>query len=644
MKGNYMQINIELQRNFVNAYNKMQNEYGEEMARLNGFSSGQLSYTDFIDNFIDSDTVADASVDGNANVGQKDIVTLINEMPKPHQKLLAFNKIFYEINKKYGFKTANEWLKAEWDGHLYCHDANSTSFVSYCFAYDLKDLAEKGLFFIDNFNAEPPKHLVTFVDFVKEYVSYNSNRTSGAVGLPNLIPYMYYFWDRDVKNGYYTESPSKYARQNIQRLIYALNQPYTRNGIQSAFTNTSEFDRPYLEALFGGSIFPDGAFMIDELDGIMNFQKMFLETMSEIRSKNMMTFPVNSISLLRQNGKFADEEFARYACEHNMKWNDSNLFIDSSVTSLSNCCRLKSNIEDLGYFNSIGGTALKVGSIKVNTINLARLALENHTEEEYLNALKNMVALSVKALDCIRIIIRRNVEKGLLKNFSLNLIDFEHLYNTVGFIGIYETMKSFGYTTTDEFGNTYYTKEAEEFGRKIFDVIHQTKNEFAKNKDYQINCEQIPGETAAAKLMKKDMFFFPEETVTDLPLYGNQFIPLGIKTTLKERIRIASLFDGFCNGGSILHVNIESPFKTFDQAWNMLNYIADQGVTYFAFNTKIQACKHNHAFFGKVCPECGEPVATEYTRIVGFYTPVKTYSKERKAEYKMREWENINAN
>lgn len=637
-----MNINIDLNRNFINAYNKMQNDYGEEIARINGFAPEQLSYTDFIDNFIDSDTVADASVDGNANVGQKDIVTLINEMPKPHQKLLAFNKIYYEMNKKYGFKEANEWLKNEWDGHLYMHDANTSSFVSYCFAYDLKDLAEKGLFFIENFNAEPPKHLGTFVDFVKEYVSYTENRTSGACGLPNLIPYMYYFWSRDVANGYYTESPEKYAQQQIQRAIYALNQPYTRNGIQSAFTNTSIFDHPYLEALFGGSVFPDGKFMIDEIEGIMSFQKIFLETMSEIRHHNMMTFPVNSISLLRKDGKFVDEEFARYACEHNRKWNDSNLFIDSSVTSLSNCCRLKSSIKDLGYFNSIGGTALKVGSVKVNTVNLARLALENNTEEDYLKALARMVEIDLEALDCVRNIIKRNVEKGLLKNFSYGLIDFEHLYSTVGFIGIYETMKTFGYTTIDELGNTYYTEDAERFGKKIFDVIHAVKAKFAIDKDYQINCEQIPGETAAAKLMKKDKFFFPETAVTDLPLYGNQFIPLGIKTTLQERVRIAAMFDGFCNGGSILHVNTEAPFNNPESAWDMLNYIADQGVTYFAFNTKIQACKNNHAFFGKVCPECGNPVETEYTRIVGFYTAVKTYSKERKAEFKMREWGNIN--
>lgn len=637
-----MNINIKLAKNFTTAYNKMQTEFGEEFARLNGFSDGQLSYTDFIDNFIDSETVADASVDGSANVGQKDIVSLINEMPKPHQKLLAFNKIYYEINKEYDFKTANDWLRNEWDGHLYMHDANTTSFVHYCFAYDLKDLAEKGLFFIDNFNAEPPQHLETFVDFVKEFVSWTCNRSSGAVGLPNLVPYMYYFWKKDCKEGYFTVSPEKYAKQQIQRLIYALNQPFLRGGIQSAFTNTSVFDRPYLEALFGGAMFPDESFMIDEIEEIIEFQKLYMETMSEIRSKNMMTYPVSSISLLKQNGQFVDEEFAKWACLHNMKWNDSNIFADSSVNSLSNCCRLKSNIEDLGYFNSIGGTALKVGSVKVNTINLARLALENKTEKDYLVALRNIVELDLKALHCVRKIIKRNVDKGLLKNFSLGLVGFEHLYNTVGFIGIYETMKAFGYTKQDKFGNTYYTEDAERFGREIFKVMQLAIDNFKLDKDYMINKEAIPGESAAAKLMKKDKLLYPDRVIDDLPLYGNQFIPLGIKTTLQERVRIAAMFDGFCNGGSILHVNIDAPFNNFDQAWKMLNYITDQGVTYFAFNTKIQACKKNHAFYGKVCPECGGEVETEYTRIVGFYVPVKTYSKERKAEFNLREWENIN--
>ena len=649
-----------LDADFVKLYKELCTEYGDELAKLNGIHTSQLDDTEFIDNFVDEETVADASIDGNANVGHKDMVTLVQEKSKPTNKLLAFNKLYYELKKKYGKNTADEWMIAEYNGHLYMHDFPSSTYFSYCFsgdtkiftkdgirrldeivgqpikvlnknhgwedgtveyfgkqpmrlltierygvtknikvtgnhkwfvkdkksgktnivctdeleegmripyntsnvwtvvspspfgvahgfvtgdgykcdnpranfcgdkiallpyftpadivgtekeynvagipkyfnslpslketssylygwlsgyfaadgcvdtkgrctitsvnrenleyvrdvlcvlgmpvneiryqdrisnltgeesriyvlslseeylkddffirpqhkeritkarlgrcdrkdrawivksvvnigtvedcycavvpgtesftldnnvlthncfAYDLKDLAEKGLYFLDNFNAEPAKHLTTFIDFLKEFISFAENRTSGACGLPNLIPYLYYFWDRDVKNGYYTKSPEVYAKQAIQRFIYAINQPYTRDGIQSAFTNTSIFDRPYLEALFGGATFPDGAFMIDEIEGIMEFQKLFMETMSEIRSHNMFTFPVNSISLLRKNGKFEDEEFAKWACRHNMKWNDSNFFVDDSVTSLSNCCRLKSNIEDLG--------------------------------------------------------------------------------------------------------------------------------------------------------------------------------------------------------------------------------------------------------------------------------------------------------
>lgn len=637
-----MNINIKLNKNFTIQYNKLQEEFGTDIAKINGFDDNQLSHTDFIDNFIDRPTVADASIDGNSNVSHKDIVTLEKEMPKPHEKLLAFNKIYYELQKKYGFQTANEWLRAEWIGQLYMHDANTTTFKHYCFAYDLKDLAEKGLYFIEGRNAKPAKHLITFVDFVKEFISYACNRSSGAVGLPNLIPYMFYFWKKDVDNNYILRDKEYYAKQAFQRFIYAVNQPYLRDGSQSAFTNTSVFDRPYFEALFGGSEFPDGTFMIDYEEEIIEFQKWYMETMAEIRHDNMFTFPVSTISLLRQNGEFVDKEFAEWGIKHNMEWSDSNLFVDTSVNSLSNCCRLKSNIKDLGYFNSIGGTALKVGSVKVSTINLARIALDTNTEYEYLKELEKRVNINLKALDCVRHIIKRNVEKGLLPNFKYGLVDFEHLFNTIGFIGIYETMKKFGYVKLDEFGNTYYTSQASEFGKKIFEVMRKTADDFIKqyNCDYQINTEQIPGESAAAKLMKKDKFFYPEANIYDLPLYGNQFIPLGIKTTGQERIRIASEFDSYCSGGSILHYNIDAPFNSFEKAWKMVNYIADQGVTYFAFNTKIQACKHNHAFYGKICPVCGEPVDTEFTRIVGFYTPVKTYSQERKAEFKMRKWEN----
>ena len=615
-------IHIGLTRNFTAMYNKLQAEYGEEFARINGFADEQLNYTDFIDNFIDQETVADASpTDGSSNVKGKDARTLANEMPKPHRKLLAFNKIHYELNKKYGFKTANQWLALEWSKALHMHDADTSTLKPYCYAYTLKRLAEEGLFFINDFNNEPAQHLITFVDFVKEFVSFNSNLTSGACGLPDLIPYMYYFWKKDIDEDYMgiktSHSEQEYARQNIQRFIYAVNQPAVRDSIQSAFTNVNFFDRSYLIALFGGAVFPDKTFMIDEIEGIMKFQKLFLTVMSEIRSKNMFTCPVSSISLIYKDGKFEDEKFARWASNHNRKWSDSNIFTSNTVTSLSNCCRLKSNIDDLGFFSSIGATALRVGSVKVSTINLARIAYESDNEEDYFNKLKEITIINLKVLDVIRHIIQRNVEKNILPNYQDGLIDISTQYNTIGIMGIYEAIKYFGYTHIDKFGNTYYTKEADNFGKKLFKIITDTKEEFIKDKNYKVSIEQIPGESVAAKFQQADKLLFPEKVIEDLPLYGNQFIPLGIKTTIQERVRIAALFDSYCNGGSICHINIDTPFVTEKQAWKMMNYIASQGLTYFAFNTRIQACKHNHGFYGTTCPICGEPAEMEYSRIVG---------------------------
>lgn len=637
-----MKFNIDsLDRSFVIEYNRLQNAYSERLSELNGFGDKQLNYTDFIDNFVDEQTIADASIDGNANVAHKDIVSLINEMSKPHSKLLAFNKIFHELTKKYGHEDATEWLKGEWDGHFYLHDAHSSSWVPYCFAYDIDELVKRGLYFIDNFNAAPPQHLNTYTDFVSEFVSWTCNRSSGAVGLPSFLVYSYYFWKKDCDEGYFVKSPEYYRDQSFQEIIYRLNQPYLRGGIQSAFTNFSIFDKPYLEALFGGKEFPDGTFIIDYIDEIKEYQKAFMKVLSDTRRENLMTFPVVSFALLRQNGKFVDEDFAKWCCRHNMKWADSNIFVSEDVTSLSNCCRLKSNIKELGYFNSIGGSALEVGSIKVNTINLARLAYETTSEEEYLEALKGRVITCAKTLDVIRDIMKRNTEKGLLPNYALGIINMKSQYNTVGIIGVYEALQKFGYTYHDEFGNTYYKDEGVEFAKKILATITEIKDEFVKDKDYMMNIEQVPGERAAAVLMEKDKLFFPDEKY-DLPLYGNQWIPLGIKTTIAEKVRVSAILDKACSGGSIVHLGLAAPFSDFDEAWYMMNYVADAGVNYFAFNLRISACDNNHGFFGDTCPECGHPVETTYQRIVGFLTPTKTYSEARKKEFAMRDWFDLN--
>lgn len=273
---------------------------------------------------------------------------------------------------------------------------------------------------------------------------------------------------------------------------------------------------------------------------------------------------------------------------------------------------------------------------------MATISYQN-SKEDYIGVLKDRVELCLKVLDRIRHIIQRNVEKGLLPNYELKIINMDSQYNTVGIIGLFETLQHYGMTYKDQDGNTFYTDEGVEFAKEILKAIHEQIDVFKKEEgaDYKINIEQIPGERAASILMEKDKIFYPNEEY-ELPLYGNQWIPLGVKCTLQEKIRLSAILDEACSGGSIAHINIEAPFNNFDTAWKMLNYVADAGVTYFAFNLRISACEHNHGFYGETCPVCGKPKVTTYQRVVGFIVPEKTYSKERKAEFNMRDWFDLN--
>ena len=503
-----MEINLKFNKDFERQLTLLREKYGEDFEVLNGIHETQMNFSDFIDAFVDKN-VADVTIDANANVSSKDIASFRNEKGKSIDKVIAANKIFHEIKKKYGLKTAKEWLETEYTGGFYLHDFPSTSYIPYCYAYDLSRLATEGLFFLKNYNNQPPKHLTTFLDDVIEFVSYMANRSSGAVGLPNILLWTYYFWKKDIESGHYIKNPEYYLRQCFQKFIYRLNQPFMRVD-QTAFVNVSIFDKHYYSALFGGVIFPDDTFAIDYEEGFIDHEKVFMEVVSEIRSENMFTFPVLTYSLKKREGItdaeyeemfrtkkfniFEDNDFARWCSDHNVSWNDSNFFLSEDVTTLSNCCRLLSDTSKLkGFINSIGGTALSIGSIKVNTINLLHMFYELGDEvsaKKYLSLLKKRTLLCCKVLDRVRYIIKRNIEKGLLPNYCDGGVELDKQYCTIGILGLYELMEKFGYIDTDEFGNKYYSEAGINFATDIFDILNDIKDNFTT--EYSFNIESVP--------------------------------------------------------------------------------------------------------------------------------------------------------
>ena len=630
-----MEIELKLSKDFERTLEDLKKKYGEDFEYINGVHPSQLDFSEFIDNFVDKQTVADASIDPNANANHKDIRSFMTEKAKSEDKLFGLNKIFSTIKKQWGLKTAKAWLEQEFSKGFYLNDSTTASYFPYCWANDLTRLATEGLFFLDNYNNEAPKHLTTFFDDVIEFVSFLSNRQSGAVGLPNVLVWAWYFWQKDVKEGYYMKDPDYYARQQFQKLIYRLNQPFLRID-QSAFTNVSIFDRCYIESLFGGVEFPDGEMMIDHIEDLIEFQKIFMDVVSDIREENMFTYPVLTYSLYYKDGKFQDEDFAKWCSNHNIKWSDSNFFVSDNIGVLSNCCRLLSDTNKLDAFiNSIGGTALSVGSCRVSTINLVRIAYESKlNKKKYLEILKSRVLLNCKALTSMRHILKRNIEKGLLPNYQDGAVELDKQFCTIGGIGVYEVMDMFGLINTDEFGNKSYSDEAIEFTTEILDTINEVKDSFPC--DFSFNLEFIPAENCAGVMCTADNLLYEQDKYF---IYSNQWIPLMEPCTIQEKCKLGSLFDKKCGGGCIAHIDIESRFPNEDTAWDMLNYVASQGVMYFAFTTKISVCKHKHAFIGsKTCPKCGEPIADTYARVVGFYTPVSSYQRIRKQEFNKRKW------
>ena len=242
---------LNLNPDFERTLDQLRVEFGSDFEYINGVHPSQLDYSEFLNNFVKTATVADATVDPNANANHKDIRSFMTEKGKSSDKLFGLNKIFIEMKKKWGLKTAKKWLREEYSKGFYLNDSTTASFFPYCWANDLTRLATEGLFFLNTeyevngekklrkaYNNVAPKHLGTYFDDVIEFVSFLSNRQSGAVGLPNVLIWAWYFWHKDIEDGYYLKDPDTYLRQAFQKFVYRLNQPFLRID-QSAFTNVS---------------------------------------------------------------------------------------------------------------------------------------------------------------------------------------------------------------------------------------------------------------------------------------------------------------------------------------------------------------------------------------------------------------------
>lgn len=516
-----------------------------------------------------------------------------------------------------------------------------------CYAFDLRHLITNGMdFFHGNMKIGAPKRSDSFIALLIQTTAYISNQIAGAASYPDFFVILDWYYRKEYGENYMDRLRSQKNNSNheekhlfdlsvwnkiknqFQNLIYSLNFPF--RGGQSAFTNLSVMDHGFMNNLFDGYVLPD--FTTPHIESTIELSKIFFEYYTDINSKEgIFTFPVMTIAIaVDGNNEYIDTDFVDWAAEINSKKSLANIFQDKA-TSFSSCCRLKndfSKVADAGYQNSFGVAGLAIGSHRVAGLNLPRIALLENDHPDILNENLNLIH---KILYAHREILRDKIDNGYLPLYTHNWIDLKKQYSTVGFVGGYEYVKNKGLDINQKNGIT----ALQDILKKMEDkIVEWQENEISEKNIY--NIEQIPAESMAVRLADLDYIQgfnndINAERVWEL--YSNQYIPLIEEASIYDRIRIQGEFDSLTSGGAILHLNVDDE-KPIDknQFKKLMNTARELKTVYFAVNYAYSESSQGVFSIGKhdVCPINGDPIVQQYTRVVGFITPVSNWNKKRR--------------
>ena len=621
---------IRFNEGFVQLYSEFRDsERGHKLLHLSGIAKEQLDMANMTQKYFEFHT-GDMSVDANANIGNnKSPNNFASESVKGVSKLNAFHLLWSRLAESFGDERASELIGKIWRGYYYFHDLTGHGITSpYCFAASTMPLVFNGRPY-GQLHSLPPKRANSFMSQAIEFTMDLSQEFMGAVALGDLLVNLAMFCQNDGVD-LDSDIGKSFVENQIQKFVHVVNNSF-RISAQSPFTNVSLFDRPQLRALFAEYEYPWGARAVDHVEYIMKVQELFMSFMSKKDPTSNMPyrFPIATVNMtLDENKKVLDEEFKRLICTYNTE-GVFNVYVTEGVGKVASCCRLLSDVRQMKERQRAdvwGNGGLNIGSTRVVTINLARLAFESEGPMEFKSQLKRALTDVKDLLLTHRELLSSLVEKGYLKFFKpLDWISMDMLFSTVGLVGLYEALALFGdsYVLPQKRG----VKKAEE----LLKYIDQVVTKMSEESGVALNVEQIPAEQAAITLASADKLFYPK---SPFDVYSNQSIPLWVDVDLVTRARVDGQLTKCYSGGGISHLNVGSRL-TPEQMEGVLDFAVSCGLDHLALNGVFNRCAEGHTTFGKVdvCPKCGKAIVHRVTRIVGYMTPVEDWTLLR------REWE-----
>ena len=613
-------------------------KYGIEIFNLSGIGK-QLDMNWAIKKMADANSVANGSIDANANAGYTTAITIMHEIAKPAALLQSYYRLWKWLKKNRSVETANKFVESQLTGAFYVNDMHYISYpMSYCYNHSCLAIAMMGLVGIDSKNdTQPPKYLRSYFDIIEAYLLIAGNATAGATGISNLLVVASVFLRKMIDNGYVDshvhlnseEDCWQYFKEELTSFIYKLNQPCRGN--QSLFSNVSIYDKPFLDTIIPEtSLVIDGEIYTTDFETVKRVQEIYIDVMNEEAKRVVHTFPVTTACISSKfnehtgKNEIQDLEFLEYICKQNEKTGFINIYSGDTAT-LSSCCRLRSDKNNV-FFNSFGGASDSIGSMGVVCINLPQLAFKHKNDiEGFKSELHELVLLAQEVNYAKRCLLKTSINKGHLPLYTHGYMDLTKQFSTLGFVGLYNACEILGY----DIG----TDDGLKIAKDILADMENYNDEVANKYKIPCNMEGIPAENTAKKLADKDKVLGYN---TQYDLYANQFIPLSKRCNLLDRILLSSQMDKYCSGGSIMHITVDGQIDSKTMK-DLATSIIESGVKYFAFNYEINQCKNkdcNKIFVGKHthCPQCGSEDIERYMRIVGFLTKKSQWSRERAAE------------
>lgn len=618
---------------------------------------------DYMNKYSQSnDNAATSSeTDANANVTMKNVANLEGEVYKTTNRTIQrqrmkdkLNEMFPEVAKKY---------EEDLNHHIiYTHDEATTPVLKqYCMAVSLYPLMMEGVGNIDGITPSAPNDLQSFSGQITNLIFLLSSQCKGAVAVGEYFIALNYYIVKEFGEDWYnrldevTTSPACNKQRTIRdavykafkQFIYGVNQPAGNRSYQSPFTNVSYYDHTYFSSLFEEFSYPDGT--KPQWEAIDCLQKLFMKFFNKLRTKQILTFPVETMAMVYdpKTNDIIDKDYKDFTAEMYAEGHSFFTYISDSADSLASCCRLRNELAENTFNPTSGLTGVMTGSCNVITLNINRIVQDCAINHNYFRG-AGMNSTHGRLYDYIRRDLTETLErvykyhiafktmlydledKGMFAASNGGYIHISKLYSTIGINGLNEAARFLGLKV----GNN---PEYIEFLQLILGTIKEENKKHSihdKKRPFLFNSEVVPAEGLGGKNYQWDLqdnYWVPD----DENLYNSYFYDAHDDTSVLDKFILHGRQTyQFTDGGSAAHINLEDHLSK-EQYLKLIDFAIANGTNYFTFNipnSKCDDCGYITKHPITECPKCHSHNITQYTRVIGYLRPIKSFGKDRQIE------------